>query len=134
MDEDIKLNEAIADAFRKSGKAVVNKAIKAELKKVSKELESKIELKTPVETGELKRKMASRVGRRSTIAANYIVGVNANKFKTFSPKASITEYGRKDGSMPEQKYMRSTFDNNAELIANKLRKAIFDALEKEIND
>lgn len=129
--EDDKINDTIARGFKELGKKVVNKILKTHLKKYAKELEMEIESIVPTETKELKRKIKAKVGKRSTIAANYLVGVNIKDFKVANnPKASIQEYGSEKKNIPEQSFMRKAFDEKVESINNNLQKDIIKDIEE----
>lgn len=131
--EDDKINDTIARSFKELGKKVTNKILKTHLKKYAKQLEMEIESIVPTETKELKRKIKAKVGKRSTIAANYLVGVNISDFKTANnPKASIQEYGSKNRNIPEQSYMRKAFDAKVESINNNLQNDIIKDIEEQL--
>jgi len=132
LESDDAINQSLAKGFANLPKKVINKIMKTHLKKYSKELEGDAKRLAPTETRELKNKIKARVGKRSTIAANYQVGVNATEFKEFSPKASIQEYGSIQKNIPEKSFLRKPFDNKAEQIAKKLSNDIIKDIETEL--
>lgn len=133
IESDDALNKAIARGFQELPKRVVNKILKVHLKKYAKELVDDAKNAAPKETKELARKIKARVGKRSEIAANYLVGVSAKDFKTVNnPKASIQEYGSNKNNIKEQSYLRKPFDEHAEQIATQLQKDIIEDIETEL--
>jgi hypothetical protein len=131
-ESDYALNKAIAKGFKECGKKVVNKVMKTHLKKYAKELQGDSKSAAPTDTNELKQKIKVRVGKRSTVAANYQVGVSVTDFKELSPKASVQEYGSPKKGIKEQSFMRRPFDSKAESIATRLQKDIIADIETEL--
>ncbi len=123
------VSDKLAEAFKQVGKSIVNKMLKTYLKDAAKGLLGDVKRFTPEDTKELQKLIKARVGKRSTIAANYQVGVNSTDFKKFTPKASIQEYGNKTNKMKDNSYLRRAFDNDAEKIAAKLQKDILKDIE-----
>lgn len=131
--EDDRLNKAIADAFKSLPKKVVNKILKTHLKKYAKELQTEVKNQAPTDTNELKKKVKTKVGKRSTVAANYLIGVSIKDFKDpDNPKASIQEYGSVKKHMIPQPYMRPAFDKLAENITKNLTNDIIADVEREL--
>lgn len=125
---DFELNEAIEKGFSTLGTKVVNKIMKVHLKKYAKDLQKDVKPATPKDTKELSQKITAKVGKRSTVAANYLVGVDYDKFKKFSLKAIVQEYGSPEKNQPAQSYMRDTFAKDYEAIA----KGLVDNIMKDI--
>lgn len=132
VESDYALNKAIATGFKELPKKVVNKVLKTHLKKYAKELQGDSKNAAPTDTNELKQKIKVRVGKRSTVAANYQVGVNVTDFQKASPKASVQEYGSAKKGIKEQSFMRKPFDSKAESIATQLQKDIIKDIEDEL--